>query len=171
MLILGGGEDETILAGVQVWSQESECQTLPVVNNLLPKVEGYSPWCLPSCIFCWPSRDQNRQRKLRNSGRFLPASPTSACPGPLKMSYKTWVSPAHIQLLLLLVTPQQLLRSVSYARFLSDRTNVHYKIPLSLYCFPLPATDCKAIWKWRLISYRKALDGSVEMVVACFDIL
>lgn len=166
MLILGGGEYEQHLG----WCPSTE---LGKRMSDTDSGEGHSPWCLPSCIFCWLSRDQNRQRELRNSGRFLPASPTSACPGPLKMSSRTWVSLAHIQLLLLLlVTPQQLLRSVQYARFLSDRTNVHYKIPLSLYCFPLTAaTDCKAIWKWRLISYRKALDGSVEMVVACFDIL
>lgn len=157
-------------AGLMPWSWETQYQTDQVVKNLLPKGEQHSHWCLHSCIFFWSSwRDQSRQRNVRDSGRSPYARPTSVCSGPLRTCCRTQVPPAHIQQVLLhSVTPEQHYTACSTPGFFQTEQMCIKKTPVFPYCFPLLATDCKAIWKF---SYRKALDGWVEMVVAFFDIL
>lgn len=109
------------------------------------------------------------QRATRYSGNSPCESLTCVFLGTLRLSSRTFVAPVCTQLFLLhLVTPQQWLCSMQYTKFLSNKTSVHYIIPLSLYFFSLPATDCKVIWRGRLTSHRMAFDESVEMEVAYF---
>lgn len=138
-------------------------------STILPKAERHSAWYPPCLHLLLPKLE--RPKEGIDSAELLCTSSTSIFSGPLTMSSRAWVSLAtHLVVSPPLGdTPAIVTQHAIWQA--SFRTNVHYKISLSPYFFPLLVNDCKVFYKRRLISYLKALDGSIEKVVACFDTL
>lgn len=133
--------------------------------------KGWTTLCLvPPCLHLLLPKLETPKEGI-GSAKLLCASSTSIFSGPLTMSSRAWVSPATHPVFSPPLGDSPAIVTQHAIWQVSFRTNVHYKISLSPYFFPLLVNDCKVIYKRRLISYLKALDGSIEKVVACFDTL
>lgn len=138
------------------WNCQGHCQIHQIDRNCLPNFE----WCLHHLLAKLKKSkhaegNQSYRKVSMWASHLCLLGNTDKVPNNSQNMSCTCMRPAFI---LLLVTAQRWLCSVQYIKSLSNKTNVHYEILLSLCFLSLLSSYSKAIWRWRLTSYRMAFD-------------